>query len=265
MTKEEVNTPLPYHADIKILEKILTDLKTSGKDGIKLETLWANIGAMNNKHRSYTLNLGKFLGLVDGDSSKVWLTDFGIALRYMNQDEKNQKLARKLFGKYLTMFKWIYDNHEMRSNELKAEFIGTWGSTMSSSVLDRTITTFLNYCNWIGIISYQGRGNQAKAIITDFGKRMLDSNPEEMTPPTTDTPTSKGKPKKESPLSKDAIYPIIIQTNDRGDFEYDIQSESDWAVIDSVITAMKERWKKSMNSNQNYSNRIKEEDSRKPT
>lgn len=250
MSKNESDMTLPYHADIKILEKILNDLKTGGKDGIKVETLWANIGAKNDKHRSYTLNLGKFLGLVDNDSSKVWLTNFGTTLRYMNKDERNQKLTQKLPDKYLTMYKWIYDKHEMRSNELKAEFIGTWGNNMSTPVLDRAITTFLNYCNWIGVIIYQGRGNQAKAIITDFGKRMLDSNPDELIPiPTGDTvggvsPPKGGEPDKKLILPTDATYPIIIKTNDRGDFYYDIKSESDWVVIDSVIASIKEGWKK---------------------
>ncbi len=38
-----------------------------------------------------------------------------------------------------------------------------------------------------------------------------------------------------------ASFPIIIKTNNR-DFEWDIQTNEDWAVIDSVITSIKKGW-----------------------
>ena len=93
----------------------------------------------------------------------------------MSKDERGKALASKLPEKYLTMFKWIRNDKELRSTEVKRKFIEAWGKTISTAVLDRTVTTFLNYCDWLGIITYQGRGNQAKAIITDLGKRVLES------------------------------------------------------------------------------------------
>ena len=267
MAKDE--TKLPYHADIELFEKMLTDLKSSDKDGINVETLWANIGATKNSLRSFTLSLGKFVGLMDSDTKKVWLTDFGSTLQYMSKDERGKALASKLPEKYLTMFKWIRNDKELRSTEIKRKFIETWGKIVSTAVLDRTITTFLNYCDWLGVIIYQGRGNQAKAIITDLGKRILESPPSADEGDASDAgaepPTGNGKQDKKLQLSKDATYPIIIKTNDR-DFDWDVKSESDWAVIDSVIASIKEGWKK-MNAQQlaNSSNHIEEGDSSETT
>lgn len=241
------DTKLPYHADIELFEKMIGDLKTSGSDGVNLDTLWADIGATKNNLRSFTLSLGKYLGLVDSDNKKAWLTEFGTTLRYMSKEERNKKLATMLPEKYLTMFKWIRDDKELRSNELKRKFIEAWGNIISASVLDRVIATFLNYCDWLGIVTYQGRGNQAKAIITDSGKRVLELPLEKIKPEpessNSDNPPDEKQNKKLS-LPENSTYPIIIKTNDR-DFVWDVKSESDWAVIDSVIASIKEGWKKS--------------------
>ncbi|MEX2193252.1 MAG: DUF5343 domain-containing protein [Nitrosarchaeum sp.] len=257
MSKEE--TKLPYHGDIELFEKMLNDLKTAGIEGINVETMWANIGASKDNMRSFTLNLGKFVGLVDSDNKKAWLTDLGTTLRYMSKEERGKVLSQKLPDKYLTMFKWIQSEKEMKSNEIKKRFIQTWGNIFSTSVLDRAITTFLNYADWLNIIIYQGRGNQAKAVITELGKRVLELNPNELhtdTPPKHNGDSSlDGKQNKELTLPTDATYPIIVKTNDR-DFHWDIKSEADWTVIDSVIASIKEGWKLKQQP-ENSSNHIK--------
>lgn len=263
MVKDDIK--LPYHADIELFEKMITDLKTSGSDGVNLDTLWADIGATKNGLRSFTLSLAKFLGLVDSDTKKAWLTEFGTTLRYMSKDERNKKLATVLPDKYLTMFKWIRDEKELRSNELKRKFIETWGNIISAAVLDRVIATFLNYCDWLGVVTYQGRGNQAKAIITDLGKRILELPPDKIkTDQTQDDSAAPPNEKQSKGLSlpESAIYPIIIKTNDR-DFHWDIKSEADWTVIDSVIASIKEGWK--IKQPENSSNRIEGKDSGKTT
>ena len=245
MSKNESQGLLPYHTDIELLSKMLDDLKTSGKDGVNLNTLWVSIGAAKNSHRSYTMTLGRFLGLVDSDNNKVWLTDFGSTLRYMTKVERSEILATRLPEKYLTMFKWIRASEEMRSNEIKRKFIEAWGSHSSATVLDRAITTFLNYLHWLGLIVYQGRGNQAKGIITNLGKRVLDLPPDELK--TIQSPiedkSPDATPKGVTTLSSEAVYPIKIITRDR-EFDWDIKSETDLSVIDSVMISIKEGWKK---------------------
>ena len=239
ISKDEPSIALPYNADMTILGKILNDLKTGGKEGVKLETLWANIGEANNKKRSYTMGLAIFLELADTDRSKIWLTDFGSMLRYLNKDERNQKLAQKLPNKYMTMFKWIHDQNDMRSNELKTKFIETWGNVRSSALLDGAIVTFLKYCNWIEVITYRGRGNQAKASITAFGNRVLDLPSGEIPSKEKNPNTAKSL---EAKLLQDTVYPITIKTKDRGDFDWDIKVQEDWAVVDSVIASIKKGW-----------------------
>jgi hypothetical protein len=71
MSKKDTKTDLPYNTDIDLLEKILNDLKNAPKEGEKLDTLWANISAKKSVFKSYTINLAKFLGLIDSDSTKV--------------------------------------------------------------------------------------------------------------------------------------------------------------------------------------------------
>ncbi len=244
MTRDE--SKLPYHADVELFEKMLTDLKSSDMDGINLDTLWVNIGATKNTLRSFTLSLGRFVGLIDTDNKKIWLTDFGSTLQYMSKDERGKVLASKLPEKYLTMFKWIRNDKELRSTEIKRKFIEAWGKTISTAVLDRSVTTFLNYCDWLGIITYQGRGNQAKAIITDLGKRVLEISSQKLS---TQHPTPQeigNIPVEPTPdtylsLPKDAVFPIIIKTRDRI-FNYDMKTETDLKIIDTVIASIKDDW-----------------------
>ena len=117
----------------------------------------------------------------------------------------------------------------------------------------------------MNIIIYQGRGNQAKAVITELGKRVLELSPNELpatAPPKHNEDSSfDGKQNKDLTLPTDATYPIIIKTKDRN-FEWDVKSEADWVVIDSVVSSIKEGWKKLENS----SNHIKgKKDSTQPT
>jgi len=254
---------LPYHAEIALFEKILDDLKTTGNEGMNLDTLWEDVGAKQNNLRSFSLGLGKYLGLLDSDNKKAWLTNFGATLRYMSKNDKNKKLALELPSRYLTMFKWIRDAKEIRSNDLKLKFIENWGTELSKGVLDRVIATFLNYCQWLGLVDYLGRGNQAKATITDFGKQVLDLPRDEQEEIKSNQDDDNKNGNDEIKLPTNATYPIIIKTNDR-DFNWDIKSESDWAVIDSVITSLKEGWK--TKQLENSSNHIKgEKGSTKPT
>ena len=262
MNNEE-NLKLPYHADIPLFGKILDDLKTSGKEGISISTLWVNIGGTNKNMRSFTINLGKYVGLFDSDGKKIWLTDFGSTLQYMSKDERGKALASKLPEKYLTMFKWIRNDGELRSTEIKRKFIETWSKNISTPVLDRTVTTFLNYCDWLGIITYQGRGNQAKAIITDLGKRALEISSQK--PPTQHlTPQEIGNiPVEPTPdthlsLPKEAVFPIIIKTRDRI-FNYDMKTELDLKIIDTVIDSIKDDWSTSQKKQQSKKENVKNE------
>jgi len=248
VTKNE----MPYNSDVRLLDKILNDLKTASRDGIKVETLWADLDAKNNINRTYTLKLALYLGLVDTDHSKIWLTDLGTKLGHTAKDDKNKLLASNLPESYRTMVRWILNSDTLKISDIKIKFIDYKGRLSSDVRLARTIATFLNYCKYIGIIDYSGRGNKVKVSISEFGRKVMDaptaineqSNNDiinETAPPaikpinlTTLTP--------ESLLQQDATYPIKIITKDRV-FDWDLRKETDFAVIDTVITSIKEEWK----------------------
>lgn len=247
---QEIGSNIPYNGDMEILEKILDDLKNTGKDGISLKTLWDNIGETKNPNKSYTLTMIKYLNLVDSDGIKIWLTDLGNSIRLYPKDKRSKILIEKLPQIYLTMAKWLkHESGEMAVNDIKAKFIETFGSPKSNVLFDRAIYGFLNYCKHIGLLTYTGKGSTAKATLTEFGKKTLDS------PITEDKEPPKGSDlgqegagaddtKSRIELPKDAKYPIKIITKDRGVFDFDVKSMTDWAVIDAVIKSIKEDWEK---------------------
>jgi len=235
---------IPYNTDTVILQHILDDMKNTGNEGISLNTLWADISATDNPNKSYTLNMAKFLKIIDTDGIKVWLTTLGRSIGYLSGEKRNTLLAQNLPEVYMTMFKWIkYQDGVMFANDAKVKFINNYGNIMSTSLLDRGITSFFKYCQYIGLLKYTGKGRGAKVELTDFGKKVLDLRFEE---------TKKESPKQEqlieppiteASLPKDAVYPIKIITRDRI-FDYDIKSDTDLTVIDSVINSIKDSWKK---------------------
>ena len=239
-------TQLPYNLDITLFEKMLNEIKNVPPEGIKQNTLWTNLGEAKNSNRSYTLNLAKYLKLMESDNTDITLTNLGIkCIRYASGEQRKISLAKSMPEEYMAMFKWIKNASELKSNEIKQKFIETWGQTISSVVLDKVIATFLNYCQYLKLLRYIGKGNQARAVITDFGKKVLDTViTDESGEPSESQDGSDEPSKPEIKLSTNDTYPIIIKTNDR-DFDWDIKSESDWAVIDSVIASIKEGWKKS--------------------
>ena len=80
-------------------------------------------------------------------------------------------------------------------------------------------------------------------------------------------PFSSEKPKTKSVASEDLIksdvsshqdeslmqgsFPITILTNGTPPFKWDIKSETDFAIVDSVVASIKERWKKIHKENNN--------------
>jgi len=241
---EENQILLPYNLDIRLLEDIIDDLKTGKTEGVKIGTLWINVSAAKNFNRSYTLNAGKFLGLLDTDRTNVWLTDFGRkCFQYTSGDKRRTLLAQNMPQTYLAIFKWIKKSGELTTSEVKGKFIENYGSrSMSTIVLTKVVNSFLNYFHYLKIIRYSGKGAAAKGTVTDFGANLFDSVYE-------DEITGSSKSEKLNPIPpKQSIselpkgsYPIKIKTLDR-EFNYDIRTENDLKVIDTVITSIKDDW-----------------------
>jgi len=248
MNKEDTNQ-LPYNLDIDLFESILNDLKSVGLEGIKMGTLWVNVKAAKNLNRSYTLNMAKYLNLIDTDKTNVWLTDMGIqSFKYASGDKRRIILAQSMPDRYKTMFKWIKNAGELATSEIKGEYVKNLGAPISTLIFDKAIATFLIYCDYLKIITYAGKGNAAKATITEFGKTVLDTETEyheKTTPSKTDTTSKELHKQNQTSLLPDGVYPIRIIAIDR-DFPWDIKSETDWIVIDSVIKSIRQDWEKNI-------------------
>ncbi|MCE2507146.1 MAG: hypothetical protein J4F36_11925 [Nitrosopumilaceae archaeon] len=242
MNKED-QEQLPYNLDIKLFEEILSDLRTTGQNEVKLGTLWVNVSASGNPNRSYTLNMAKYLDLVDTDKTNVWLTDFGVqTFKYSSGDKRKITLSNKLPERYKAMFKWIKNSGELLTSEIKGEYVKNFGAPKSSIVFDKAITSFLTYCDYLKIIKYSGKGNAAKATVTEFGRTVFDQESSEIQQETTLTTESpKQETVKKIKLPK-GVYPIIIKTPDR-EIPYDIRTEKDFPVIDSIIASIKDDWR----------------------
>lgn len=251
---------LPYNADIGVLSKILADLKNTGGEGINLETLWVNINQSTDPSRSYTLNLAKYLQLVDTDKTKVWLTPLGRSIGYLPQDKRNAELIRNLPAEYSAMIKWLLyaTDGEMYANDFKATYSRNYGAPGSTLLLDRAVATFLKYCEWISLVAYRGKGRGAKAAITDFGKKVL--NEPAVLGPTSISPASSSAQNSTANLSqeKQPLSDVHIKSNatsvvkiiariggkDKPEYEVELEGLSDWNAISAHIRALQEKWEK---------------------
>jgi len=244
MNKED-EIQLPYNLDIKLFEDILNDLKSTSQNEVKLGTLWVNVSASGNPNRSYTLNMTKFLDLTDNDKTNVWFTDTGVqSFKYASGEKRRTILAKNLPDRYMSMFKWIKNAGEMPSGEIKGEYVKNFGKPKTSSIVfDKSIAAFLTYCDYLKIINYVGKGNAAKAVITSFGRNVLDQGDAEV--PTTNESSAVSEPPKQEPEKKlelsRGVYPIIIKTPDR-EIPYDLRTENDFKVLDTIIASIKDDW-----------------------
>lgn len=238
---------IPYNADIKLLQSILEDLKGTGSDGLLVDTMWTNIGAKSKIGKSYTMNLASYLELVDTDGKKARLTTLGRSINYAPTERRNAILISNLPKKYMAILKWIKTNGEMSSNDIKIQYINNFDYRGKPLLLDRAIATFLTYCESITAVRHTGKGKGRKAAITDFGRKTLDS-PDTFLIGPPDSSIMKQIPiVKEGPAtlkSKDGLHTIKIEAPGREPFFYDIKSQSDWDVIDSIIKSIKEDWER---------------------
>jgi hypothetical protein len=243
MNKPVVN--LPYNVDIGIVAKLLDEIPQIKPDGKNVESLFTEIGEGKNKNRSYSLAMIKFLGLADVDKSKLWPTELGKKLAYASKDGRRTLLAQNLPDVYRTMLKWVRNqqNKQMSSNEIKMMFIDNFGETKSKVIMDRAITAFLNYADYLGMVKFGGKGLAAKCHLTDFGTKILENSPVEEAGVKEDSKEKKSTIPTTLALPEEADFPIQIVTRERT-FDWDIKGEADLDVIDSVIKSIKDGWRK---------------------
>lgn len=245
-------TVLPYNIDIKLVGKLLQELKTVGKEGISKDTLLKNVGESTNRIASYSLTLLRYVQIIDSDGEKVWLTKFGSIVCYAPSiGSRNLELIRNLPDKYKTMAKWIYHNNgAITTGEVKLRFAKEYGPILKQSTLENGINAFFNYAQFIGLVAYGGRGKSAKATLTEKGKDALlmvdDVNKQSEAQDTElkmNPDVHESYVRQPEVLPTGDIYPIRIITRDR-DFAWDIKGKDDLSVIDAVINAIISNWEK---------------------
>jgi hypothetical protein len=239
---------LPYNVDFEIFDKILGELQHTKEDGINVNTMWINTGEAKNVNKSYSLNMAKFLGLIEIVGDNVKLTKTGRLVTLTSEGKRNEMLVRNLPDKYIAMYKWIKlsPNHQMQSGDLKVKYHETYGDIHSQNLLERSIATFMKYMEHISVATHSGKGKGAKVILTDAGKTILDSIPTHFTDNKENTDAHDIKShklafKEQSPL-EDGSHIITIISPGRQDFAYEIRAKTDWDVIDKVIESMKRDW-----------------------
>jgi hypothetical protein len=194
--------------------------------------------------------MAKFLNLVETDGGIVRLTNAGRSAMLAPDDKLKEVLAKSLPDKYMTMFKWLKlaPDQQMHIWEMKAAYTkGFQDEKPSSIVLGRIVSTFVDYLEYLGLVEHIGKGQGSKIILTTFGKQLLDKPLHHVVEKQSvgSQPPQGGIPSKE--VDKDLTHPITVISPGRQPFTYDIQSESDWKVVDSHIESIKEDYKKKAN------------------
>jgi hypothetical protein len=240
---------LPYNVDPKLLFKMMEELKTVNEDGIDQDTFYKNIDILANSNRGYSVGMLKFLGLIKTDAKKIYLTTNGMSYRYTSGEKGKEFLAKILPDRYRTLLKWIkYSGGDMLINDLKIKYIQNFGKMKSDVIFDRSVTVFLKYCQALGLLSYYKKGRMSKCALTPKGIELIIQAPgrtplETPLEKTVDPPHNHNINMKIDNLPTDYKYPIKILVPDRAPFVWDIQTEEDLAVIDSVISSIKQSWK----------------------
>ncbi|MFH1337555.1 MAG: hypothetical protein ABIH55_01635 [Nanoarchaeota archaeon] len=243
MTSKDENK-MPYNVDMKVFDKIINELQHTKEDGISSDKLWINIGESKNLNKSYSLNMTKFLGLVELAGNNIKLTKFGRMVAINSENKRKVMLAKKLPDKYVAMSKWINmsPHYQMQSGDLKTKYVESFNDIHSPLLLERSVATFIKYLEHIGMATFSGKGKGAKATLTEFGREMLTSSSEEFSKKDENEPKQLTYNHKYHDEKNGHL--ITINTPGRDEFSFDIKSESDWSVIDSFINSIKEDWKK---------------------
>ncbi len=242
--KKEKGGMLPYNTNMGLLDKMISELKNTGKDGMLVDTLWSNLSEKKNVNRKYTLNLAKYLGFIDADSKKIHLTDLGRQVSITSGEKRNILMIRNLPSEYLSMVKWIlHSGGETNSQDIKVKFIENFGSVSSNILLDRMVGTFFSYGEYINTLTHTGKGRGAKVVLTDVAKKVIDSTEPIKQAEQEILKESGSDTKKPKIVIPDAMHQITIGTPER-DFVWDIKSDSDWPVVEAALKSMREDWER---------------------
>ena len=240
---------LPYNVNLSLLLKIPDDLKSTGGEAMPLETLWQHLGVAKKLGNSYTLNAAEYLKLVEVESSKVKLTKLGKSVAYSSGNRRNELLILGLPEEYKTMTGWIiHEGGEISRTTLQSKFVDNFDA-LKPRMLLATLSTYLTYCVSIELLQYAGRGDDAKVVLTAFGKKTLESATstplqEEQSKVNSPQVQQQGstQPVQNQPTTED--YDFVILVKGMKPIKIDVETPEDIATLSAHMKALIAKWRK---------------------
>ena len=242
MTKRRISDSdigFPYDSDIDLMENMLRSLASGEKSkGV----LYKEFPKTPVPTKSYTMRLMEFCSFVAFNGDSVRLTTFG--QRFVNSGSLEKKAAILMEAMpeyYKIMLSWFVNNETgLKLEEVSDNMLRTWDSVLATKV-KFSARTFLLLMRKYKAISFVG-GKVNIYQITQLGKDLVekkyDAGRTEIVIEPKQTITNHD--------TKD-VFPIRVITRERS-FDWDIKSEADWKVIDSVIESIKHNWKEKKNT-----------------
>lgn len=255
MTKEEHEKyPLPYYGRINIVNSIIGELKgaTERKEKIiiKRNIRQSTVGI------TFSLSLGKFLHLLDSDSKRIWLTDFGYRYSMLSQQQQKELVAKNLPDAYVTLLKWIKNSEQrmMTIDTLKDEILKNfieWKPT--ERVFYESLLTFadvVKYCHLADFVK-GSRGSSSRFKITEEGINFFDSGNFATSSENTDKSETKGDRDQrnrewyiQNPFNLNMTEGTTVRLiSNLGAIEKKIETDGDWDKLKIIIDHWKEIWK----------------------
>jgi len=222
---------------IDLFEKIMAELSRAGEKGINIEELYKSLGVITPVG-SRSLGLCKFLGVVDSDGKKTWLTEIGFNFVYVSKEERKQVIAQYLPKSYLIMLKWIYNaGGTMPISDIRVSVVKHLEIKVSRRLLESMVTSFANVCEYAGLVNYiKGKGSRCE--LTDIGKEFISkpiSSGEKIT-------EQVGKLMDEIEARSAETKSHIVISTEFGRFETPVANIDDWELAENRLRTWKLRW-----------------------
>ena len=245
---------MPYGADLKT---VFTIVEVVGREhNISRPELYKHLPSVTSTAKSYSKKMADFLGLIVSRGYDVEISETG-KLFVANKGDENRKkfLANNLPKNYKMILSWINNGDErmMSMNELKQAIIrNKLEDKKNTDIYDWMLNQFAKFGEYLGILNYI-KGQNSRCEITDFGMQVLSNEnitaEKSSKDPNDDASQQQQKPKQifYADINLEGKYPVRILTREGTPFDWDIQNEEDWKVVEAALEAIKRRWKNDKN------------------
>lgn len=249
--KMENKIDMPYGAELKA---VFAMVDVVGREhNISRPELYKHLPSVSDTTKSYSKKMADFLELIISKGYDIEISEIGkLFVANRGEDNKKKFLSNNLPKKYKMLLSWINNSEDgiMSMNELKQAIIkGKLEEKKNTDIYDWMLNQFAKFGDYLGILSYV-KGQNSRCEITEAGKKVL-SNNNNIQAETTKSPLnqedlqSQKKPQQifYADINLEGEYPIRILTREGKPFDWDIQTEEDWKVVEAALEAIKRRWK----------------------